>query len=526
MNDFTVLKRFASHYLAIVITGLSFIVFLPQQKIYAHSIQNSLHNEGAAGSDVRMHFLYERNDTACFSDAGGKLISRAIDDLAVSEKVQVQTKVDAIKDLNTTHVIRTEFRIEEYAPPLAFIGVVILIIIIVSKVHVRIQSKAIIAICVALGWTLYSFTDPTIVAHAFLPFYPEVHTHYDSNYFYVESRGIPQTHEMMVGISDHGWQQQVPIPQCYIGNNAWSIPLNPVISQNPIPVDQVHFTRGAVAIAVNGVPIFNPHTNTGVDAYLDGQLDLYGGHCGRGDDYHYHTAPLHLYEYTTNNLPIAYAFDGFAVYGGFEPDGQPMQPLDANHGHYFNGEYHYHGTESAPYMIARFAGVVNEDSTHQLVPQAQAQPIRNENWGPLNGAMIEQCVMNSNGDGYNLSYSLNGVNGYATNYYWNGNQYYFEYVTPQNSNSIVYNGFFQCEVPLSMMEESTDIHPDFFPNPFRETLHAKVTKASTRYDLYNSSGTWIMRSSTPQEFASPTIPPGLYFITTTESPIIRRLVKY
>ncbi|MCX8482994.1 MAG: YHYH protein, partial [Crocinitomicaceae bacterium] len=188
-----------------------------------------------------------------------------------------------------------------------------------------------------------SVTDPLSVDSAFTPFKPNIVTSWDSNYFYVESFGIPTTHNMMTGITS--WQQQVPIPQCYIKPNAWMIPLNPVVAAVPVPVDSIHFTRGAIAVAINGIPIFNYHTNTGVDAYLDGQLDQWGGHCGRADDYHYHIAPMQLYSNTPNNMPIAYALDGFAVYGTVEPDGSALLPLDANHGHYWtNGVYHYHGT--------------------------------------------------------------------------------------------------------------------------------------------------------------------------------------
>lgn len=32
----------------------------------------------------------------------------------------------------------------------------------------------------------------------------------------------------------------------------------------------------------------------GDDACLFGELDEFGGHCGRADDYHYHLAPVHL----------------------------------------------------------------------------------------------------------------------------------------------------------------------------------------------------------------------------------------
>ncbi|MDQ6758507.1 MAG: hypothetical protein M3Z32_01420 [Acidobacteriota bacterium] len=40
----------------------------------------------------------------------------------------------------------------------------------------------------------------------------------DANYYYLESTGIP-THKMMVGIT--AWQQQVPLPQDFMGGNAF-----------------------------------------------------------------------------------------------------------------------------------------------------------------------------------------------------------------------------------------------------------------------------------------------------------------
>lgn len=329
----------------------------------------------------------------------------------------------------------------------------------------------------------------------------------------------------MVGISNHGWQQQVPIPQCYIGTNAWSIPLNPVMATNPIPVDQVHFTRGAVGVAVNGVPIFNPYTNTGVDAFLDGQLDNFGGHSGKGDDYHYHTAPLHLYDQTSSALPIAYAFDGFAVFGNLEPDGTPMNTLDANHGHTFNGEYHYHGTTTAPYMIAKFAGEVTEDATHQLIPQAQASPIRTENWTPLNGALITSCDPNTNNNGYSLGYLLNGVSGYATNYFWNGATYTFNYVTPSGTTANNYNGFIQCEVPLSISETFTLNDLTIFPNPFNNKINFSRADAKSTYTLYNSIGQiiFIGGNITEQNFSN--LESGIYYLKINDENKAYKLLK-
>ena len=94
---------------------------------------------------------------------------------------------------------------------------------------------------------------------------------------------------MMVGIKS--WQQQVPLPQPYNGNNAWQIPLHPVVAENPISA-KTNLFRGAIALAVNGIPIFNPQNNRGEVSQEIGELDEWGGHCGRADDYHYHAAPV------------------------------------------------------------------------------------------------------------------------------------------------------------------------------------------------------------------------------------------
>jgi hypothetical protein len=334
-------------------------------------------------------------------------------------------------------------------------------------------------------------TDPAIINEAFAPFVPAVHTYFDDNYFYVESRGIPETHEMMVGISNHGWQQQVPIPQCYVGSNAWPIPLNPVLASNPIPVDNVHFTRGAVALAVNGVPIFNVYTNTGVDSYLDGQLDSYGGHCGRADDYHYHIAPLHLYDHTNTSLPIAYGLDGFAVYGAVEPDGSPMQPLDENHGHFgSDGVYHYHGTSEAPYMIARMAGEVVEDATNQLIPQAAAHPVR-LSLTPLNGALINMCVPNSQGNGYTLGYMLNGQQDSVVYSWTSTGNYTFSFFTTGDGVATVeqYDGFEQCTVPVAIYETNA-LHPfEVYPNPCEDVIRLKdASRLARQWVLYSANG--------------------------------------
>ena len=214
------------------------------------------------------------------------------------------------------------------------------------------------------------------MAAAFAP-YSNVSTRFDSTYFYVESNSIPD-HQMMVGIRT--WNAQVPIPVSYTGTNAWSIPLQTQYAENPLSIEN-NFQRGAIAIAVNGVPIFNPTNASGEHAEDLGELDEFGGHSGGAEDYHYHTAPLHL-ESTSGTKPIAYALDGFAIYGSLELDGSPMEPLDQYHGHEAaDGSYHYHGTDEYPYLIGAMRGEVNLDHTFeapntQIEPQPRATPIR------------------------------------------------------------------------------------------------------------------------------------------------------
>ena len=354
----------------------------------------------------------------------------------------------------------------------------------------------------------FSTTDPNTMDLAFTPFKPAINTFWDNNYFYVESKGIPD-HEMMAGIT--GWQQQVPIPQCYMGSNAWSIPLNPVISSSPTPVNTVHFIRGALAIAVNGVPIFNPYTNAGVDAFLAGQLDNFGGHSGRADDYHYHIAPLHLYNQQSSTLPIAYALDGFAVYGNVEPDGSSMNTLDVNHGHFgIDGVYHYHGTNSAPYMVGNMVGVVTEDATTQIIPQAQASPVRPAT-NPLNGAVITSCISNGTGNGYILSYTWNSQN-YSVDYNWNagGNPgpytYTYNFISPSGTATEIYsNGFAQCEIDAGTSEiPGSEMGVFLYPNPVTDQLTIEMSNDDVQKDvnsmsIYNCSGQRLFYS---QQFTS------------------------
>jgi phosphatidylethanolamine-binding protein (PEBP) family uncharacterized protein len=273
--------------------------------------------------------------------------------------------------------------------------------------------------------------DGTDIAKAFEPFVElkAISVRSDDRYFFVESNGIPD-HPLMVGI--RAWQQQVPLPQKYVGDNAWQIPLEPVPATNPVTTKN-KFLRGAIALAVNGVPIFNPLNNRGEDAFLIGELDEYGGHCGRADDYHYHIAPVHLEKQVGKGMPIAYALDGYPIYGYTEPDGSPVKGLDRFNGHErADGNYHYHATKAYPYLNGGFRGEVTERDG-QVDPQPRAEPVR-PSLQPLRGATIvgyESPTPTSR----RLTYEVGGRQGFV-DYRVNGDgTLVFDYTDPSGKKS-------------------------------------------------------------------------------------------
>ncbi|MEX0367377.1 MAG: YHYH protein, partial [Ruegeria sp.] len=100
------------------------------------------------------------------------------------------------------------------------------------------------------------------------------------------------------------------------------------------------------------------------DTYQTGQLDVCGGHAGRGDDYHYHVKPTCMMDQMDNagaNAIIGWGFDGFPIYGDTNPDGSaiPAGTLDV-----CNGQpdatfgYRYHTSPDAPYIVQCLMGVV------------------------------------------------------------------------------------------------------------------------------------------------------------------------
>ena len=409
----------------------------------------------ANGHIIRGNFTMGKGDNILLEQLGGKLITIPIRSLSMQDQKLARYKIKKIEQLNVVvpdSAIKPESSITKWSPFFLVLTIVLAFVFVLSintefvpfiKYNQLLYSPGRMAFSLMAG-LLFIFackkttttvtsaatsitttilkTTTSFIDSAYTPYKNTVTTSWDATYFYIASNGIP-THNMMVGITN--WQHQVPIPQFYTGTNKWSIPLQPEYAITPLSTKS-NLMKGAVAIAVNGVPIFNALNNRGEDSYLIGELDQWGGHCGKGDDYHYHAAPLHL-SATSGLKPIAFALDGFAVYGATEADGSTMAALDTCHGHTIgNGTYHYHGTTNYPYVVGAMKGKVTIDPTtpapeSQIIPQAFSSPLRPAT-NPLSGASITAFISPA-ANAYSLTYKRGTKNGYI-NYSWDANNKY------------------------------------------------------------------------------------------------------
>ncbi|MFM7773504.1 MAG: T9SS type A sorting domain-containing protein, partial [Candidatus Kapaibacterium sp.] len=237
------------------------------------------------------------------------------------------------------------------------------------------------------------------------------------------------------------------------------------------------------------------------------------------------------------SLPIAYGFDGFAVYGSVEPDGSPMKSLDENHGHYdAGGVYHYHGTPAAPYMIGAFRGVVTEDSTHQVIPQPSAKSPRPATT-PLKGAVITGFAP-SGSNGYVLTYTLNNQV-YKVEYSWtSAGSYTYRFVNPDGTSTTnTYKGNVPCSLPVTSVEDDHGSAAPprrviVSPNPVRGWFRLVPAEGTaldnvTSVMVVNAQGRRVLQSGSAGEtFSTRDIAPGMYTVIlgTDRGPIIEKLI--
>ncbi len=255
-----------------------------------------------------------------------------------------------------------------------------------------------------------------VMAQTFAAFKDTLGISWDDDFLYIEGNGLPQ-HPMMKGIT--AWQQQVPIPHDFTGGNRFKLPLNPVVTKGS---PQELTLLGPIALAVNGIPIFHALTQSGKDAYAGGELDEWGGHCGRADDYHYHIAQSHLEAVVGKGNPVAYGLDGHPIY---LENPATDKKLDDCHGYFDEkGIYRYVGNLKPPYMMAYFRGVAD------LEDRPSTRPVR-EHLQPLHGASITG-FSGTLEQGYVLEYQVDGKKG-SINYVATDRGVDFHFVDPDGT---------------------------------------------------------------------------------------------
>ena len=197
----------------------------------------------------------------------------------------------------------------------------------------------------------------------------------------VQANGVP--HYEYVDMTPNGLQAK---------DHEWSVTLDPALTgdQEDVPL------LGVIAFTLTGLPIYGPNEGAFPDPYGDpvynAIVDDCLGHTAQQGEYHDHalvTACV-VEEWSSGPSPIiAYALDGFAVYGptgcldaecsevveyssGWEQTGDPEtyawdnyafrsseDPtiLDRCNGHTGpDGDYHYHATEGFPYVLGCYSG--------------------------------------------------------------------------------------------------------------------------------------------------------------------------
>ncbi|MDA8870079.1 YHYH protein [Rhizobiaceae bacterium] len=238
-------------------------------------------------------------------------------------------------------------------------------------------------------------------------------------------------HTMMTGIV--GTNEQVPVPA---KDYAAPIPLEPVMTGEPITRD------AALGVAVNGVPIYDytgggemsledlAHHQAQHDTLVTKQLDVCGGHAGRGDDYHYHVKPTCMIEQMKNAgdaAIIGWAFDGFPIYGDNNPDGTPIAAgeLDVCNGKTDETfSYRYHTSQKAPYIVQCLMGAVADlDELPRVSPLTSAD----RGWFSWFGAQGKSAGKPPSGGVENLTFTDGADGRRSLDYTYKGEAYYMRY---------------------------------------------------------------------------------------------------
>ena len=180
------------------------------------------------------------------------------------------------------------------------------------------------------------------------------------------------------------------------------LPLAPIKADKPTSLGTV----AKVGLAVDGVPIFADAPSVLQTGHMPA-LDTCGGHIDPGGWYHWHATSTDIdsvYQHTNVDAScalaqkadalFAYAFDGYAMYGSVDSNGQVPTDLDSCNGHtgptpeHPEGVYHYHASLSFPNLPTCLRGVSaqgNFSTTAQQGIGSQRAPGRGAHEGPPPG---------------------------------------------------------------------------------------------------------------------------------------------
>jgi|GEM_PF-1126180 len=240
----------------------------------------------------------------------------------------------------------------------------------------------------------------------------------DGTHAFIRST-IDPDHDVMNGIT--GTNEQVPVPASY----AAPIRLSPVMAAAPTSIDS------ALGVAVNGVPIFDYSSqgaldlnvyDPAADVVVGGQVDVCNGHAGRGDDYHYHAAPICMMAAMANagdDAILGWGFDGFPLYGDRQPDGSAIVEGDLD---LCNGMaddrfgYRYHTSAAPPYVWQCLQGEVDQAILPRVRPLTD--PVTR---------MGRPAGMPPRGGVQQLRFVRDALGGAEMTYTYNGQPYFIRY---------------------------------------------------------------------------------------------------
>ena len=204
--------------------------------------------------------------------------------------------------------------------------------------------------------------DDTEVPEVYKRFSDNVSLSVDGDFLIIQTDDVPNHPSPYFSTSDARYE-------AYNGNNPnYNQNPNLIASQNitiSIPLNPTEATvkeatpLGAIGVSINGVVFYNQYAGPNNQPLTNeiNSFDQYLGHPQPTGAYHYHQEPLYLTDTNGEDALLGWLLDGFPVYGPVE-NGVRLSndDLDEFHGHYHataeypNGIYHYHITDTDPYL--------------------------------------------------------------------------------------------------------------------------------------------------------------------------------